>query len=417
MSALFSALWAGSAHFTKILAGFIFLKLVAVYLGAEGLGSLGQLMSFVTILSLIAGGGITNAVIKYVAEYKILPPKMLYFISGAFSYASYFSIVILGACLLFSGPIARIVIGSTDHAWIIVLVGFAQCGFALTNLIVGVVNGLKETRVFAAIQIFGGLLAIPVVWILIARFGWNGAAIALCVILVFPLIPGVVVFLRSSFKGQVRLLKLRELPVNVLAPFSLMLFVTAVAFPIVEMIVRNYLITSEGYYQAGLWQGAIKLSSAYLGFFSMFLGYYFMPLISEQSDKSVICRMVFKYLVFVMLLFFVGGVVLYFGRSFFITLALSSDFNGLEELIIYQLAGDFFRISAYVIGYVAVAKAATRLYIAAECFQSIVFLGAVFAVTSFYSGVQGVMLAYMCVYIIYFIVCLLGFRLYLVKAT
>lgn len=57
MSGLYSAMWTGFAHLTKILAGFIVLKLVAVYLGAEGLGSLGQLMSLITILSLIAGEG------------------------------------------------------------------------------------------------------------------------------------------------------------------------------------------------------------------------------------------------------------------------------------------------------------------------------------------------------------------------
>ena len=417
MSGLISAMWTGFAHLTKILAGFIVLKLVAVYLGAAGLGSLGQLMSFVTILSLIAGGGITNAVIKYVAEYRQTPSKMLQFVSGAFSYATYFSVVILVICTLFSTTIAKVVLGNADNAWVIVFVGVAQFGFAMTNLIVGVVNGLKETKVFAVIQISGGLIAIPIAWALIANWGWEGAAIALCAIVVIPLVPALVVFFRSGFKGNVKLLPVRKLPVRVLAPFSLMLFTSAVAFPIVEMIVRNSLITHEGYYQAGLWQGAIKLSSSYLGFFSMFLGFYFMPLISEQHDKTIIGRLVFKYLAFVMALFVFGGAVLYFGRSYIIPLALSSDFKGLEKLIIYQLSGDFFRISAYVIGYVAVAKAATRLYISAEVFQSVVFLIAVFTLMGMYGGVQSVMLAYMVTYIIYFIVCLLCFRLYLVKAA
>jgi len=365
----------------------------------------------------MAGGGITNGVIKYVAEYKNLPSKMLHFISGAFSYASYFSIGLLAICLLFSAPLAKVIMGGAEYAWVVIFVGFSQCGFALTNLIVGVVNGLKDTKVFAIIQIVGGFLAIPIAWVLIAKYGWDGAVIALCLIVVSPLVPGVVVFLSSRFNRKVKLLALRELPVKLLAPFSLMLFTSAVAFPVVEMMVRNYLITNEGYHQAGLWQGAIKLSSAYLGFFSMFLGYYFMPMISEQNDKSVISNLVFKYLVFVMVLFVVGGSVLYGGRSFLLPLALSSDFKGLEELIIYQLSGDFFRISAYVIGYVAVAKAATRLYVVAEIFQSIVFLSSVFAISFFYSGVQGVMLGYMATYIIYFIVCVVSFRIYLGKAA
>lgn len=417
MSGLFSAMWTGFAHLTKILTGFVVLKLVAVYLGAEGLGSLGQLMSLITVLSLIAGGGIANGVIKYVAEYKDNSSKMLSFVGGAFSYTFCFSVAVLIICIVFSSVLAKLAIGSPDYAWVIVVVGVSQCGFALNNLIIGVVNGLKETRTFAVIQIIGGLLAIPSAWVLIAKFGWSGAVIALCAIVLMPLLPGVLVFFRSDFKGKVSLLNFTQMPVGLLAPFSLMLFTSAVAFPIVEMIVRGGLIARDGYHQAGLWQGAIKLSSAYLGFFSMFLGYYFMPMISAEHDKSVICRKVFTYLLIIMFLFLLGGSVLYFGRSYIIPIVLSSDFKDLGDVMVYQLIGDFFRISSYVIGYVAVAKAATKLYVSAEAFQSICFLAFVFFVVDFYSGVQGIMMAYAATYMLYFVVCLVVFRIYLVKSV
>lgn len=38
-----------------------------MYLGPEGMGQIGNFMGVVTILSLIAEGGVVNGVIKYVA--------------------------------------------------------------------------------------------------------------------------------------------------------------------------------------------------------------------------------------------------------------------------------------------------------------------------------------------------------------
>lgn len=53
----------------KLIAGLRIVKIVAIYLGTEGLGQLGQFMSLMSMITILAGGGINTGIIKYVAEF------------------------------------------------------------------------------------------------------------------------------------------------------------------------------------------------------------------------------------------------------------------------------------------------------------------------------------------------------------
>ncbi|MNP43787.1 Lipid III flippase [compost metagenome] len=144
----------------------------------------------------------------------------------------------------------------------------------------------------------------------------------------------------------------------------------------------------------------------------MFLAFYFVPKISPERSAAIVAGVTVRNLFIVQGLFLSGALVLYMGKEFFISLIFSSEFNALSELIIYQLVGDFFKIGAYVIGFVAIAKAATKIYIAAEIFQGAVFLLGAWALTRQNVGVESVMQAYVMTYVFYFLVCLIGLKIY-----
>ena len=53
----------------KIIAGFVSIKIVAVYIGPSGLALMGQFQNFISMMSGIAGAGVNSGVIKYTAEH------------------------------------------------------------------------------------------------------------------------------------------------------------------------------------------------------------------------------------------------------------------------------------------------------------------------------------------------------------
>jgi polysaccharide transporter, PST family len=411
-STLKTAFLTGSAHLSRIAVGFLLVKVIAYYLGPEGMGGIGHFMSLATIVYMVAGGGITNAVIKYASEYNQQPRRLLRMVDVSASYSLVCCLIVGVVGIVFSGPVASLVFADSGKWWLVAMLALAQFFYAYVNLVVGVANGLLATHVYSRIQISGSLLAALLVAGLVSSQGFVGAALAVMAIYLAPACGALYFHLRSSFRGRVRLVRPGRDEVLRLARFSGMMIVSAASFPVVEMIVRQLLIKEAGYEEAGLWQGLIKLSSAYLGFFTIFLSYYFMPLISRESSKVVIKRLTLKMLAAVVLLFLVGAGVLYAGRGFFITYLLSAEFGRAADYLSYQLVGDGFRVAAYVIGFVAIAKASVRLYVAAEILQNGMFLLLAHLFSLSASGALPVVQAYAVTYLIYFIVALVCFAVY-----
>jgi PST family polysaccharide transporter/antigen flippase len=403
------AFFTSAAQASKILVGFCVLKLIALYLGADGLGKLGHFMSLVSITVLLAGGGISHGVIKYVAEFKGSHFKLYKLFSTSIFYALSFCLVSFVLLLVFSDKISTLVFGQREYYWVVVVLAFAQFSFAFNILFSGFFNGLGKLKVNASVQVISNVLVLPFIWWLISEWGVSGAAIAMVSMFTMPSLISLF-FLKEI--PIFRMVKWQKFDITLgkqFSRFGLMLLVSALMYPVVEIIIRESLITQVGYAQAGIWQGSIKLSGAYIGFFSVFLASYYMPLVSSTHDKEVIKRQVVKFMLLVMAAFLVGGCVLYFGRSYFIPVLLSSEFHELEGYIIYQLIGDFFKVSTYVVGFVAVAKAATKLYIFSEVLQALLFVGLTFTVGREVGGVYGVMYAYMLAYIIFFLIAITAF--------
>jgi len=409
VNSIYSALLTVFAHLSKLLVGFLLLKLVSFYLGADGLGRLGHFMSLLTILSILAGGGILNGVIKYVAEYRAYPFKLVGFLSSAASYSLIFSLLLFGMGVIFSQSIAGAILGDPQLYPFIIALALAQVGFAFSNLVIGVSNGLGQNHIYAKIQIIGSLLAVPVCWTLVANWGVEGAVLGLIASLLATVFPAVFFCLKSRITRHIKIISISKDSFRKLSSFTLMLITSAIAFPLVEIVVRQHIIDTSGYREAGIWQAATRLSSAYVGLFSVFLAYWFMPMISAENSWLIIRRQVFRVMLISATVFFLGAAFLYLFREMFISVLLSDDFLKLKDLIIYQLVGDFFKVNAYVIGFVVVAKAVTRVYIGAELFQSLLFLVLAISLESFYLGAHGVMMGYSIAYSFYFAVCLAVF--------
>lgn len=402
MNILTSAALIGIAQLSKIVLGLFLIKVFAIYLGPDGLGKLGHLMSLVAFLTIISGGGIQNGIVKYVSEYKERPFYLVRFINTSVNYSLMVSLFFLVVLSVFSRKIAQFIFADVNLYWTIVVVGFFQALMAFNKLVTSVANGFKNTKVFAISQVFGNLLAIPLIWWLVYAYGFLGGIFAILVSFLVIFFPSLY-FYKTSFFWRFRKAKLTLFKHNnKLYGFSLMALVSAVTFPLVEVYIRQMIIGSSGYEEAGIWQAAIKISSVYIGFFGLFLAYYFVPSVSPIKNIETIKSMVWKYMFIVGGLYLVGAITFYIGRGLFIPLLLSNDFLRLSEVIHLQLIGDFFKISAFVIGFVFVAKAIVWVYVLMEILQGGLLI---FFSTIFYSEnpqIQSIFEGYIVTSIIFF---------------
>lgn len=372
LTAIKASIATSVAQVSKIAFGFAVVKLIAIYLGPDGLGSLGNYMTLASAVTLFAGGGIVSGLIKYVSSYRGSLFKLTKFISTAFVYSVVFTVIMVVGGLLMYPQIGAVIFKEGDGSCLLLILIACIPLFSITNFITGIVNGYQNTALYMKISAVGFLLAIPISYYLIRDFGFLGAGIALvsghAITAIFSLIFTFDRRWRKAIKFRVYAGHAENL-----SKFTLMLAVGASVLPTSEIFVRNMIVERIGLFDAGIWQSLIKLSTVYISFFSLFLGYYYMPRLSALSVKSDIRSTVSNYLGIGAVSFVLFGIIFYSLRYFIIEVALSKDFLPGADYLIYQLIADFFKVCGYVIGYLGVAKAATKLYIGAEILQAFLF--------------------------------------------
>ena len=405
-----------TAQLLKLAVGLIMVKAIAYYLGSAGLGQLGHFLSLVSITTMLAGGGITNGIIKYVSEFKHSPLSLYRFVETSTRYSASFTAVALVLGIALCKPLSEAIFKSSEYYWVIILLSTCQAAFSFTNIVFGVANGLGKPNVHSKIIIFGNLIGLPASIFLIGAYGIPGAAIALLIISTTQSIPAYYYYRRSIYRKIIFKYKPRRAYYSSLFGYTGMLMASALAFPVVEIVIRERLIYNSGFSMAGTWQAAIRLASAYLSFFGVVLAYYFMPKVSAELNKQAIARLTCKMLSLVVVLYVIFATFFYSFRHVLIPLLFSTEFTDLSDNLIYQLTGDLFKMAAQVIGYISVAKAATRLYIGAEFIQSFLFFGIISILFEYTTPSNAVFVGAMTASIVYFAMAA-GCFVYWVKRT
>jgi PST family polysaccharide transporter len=136
--------------------------------------------------------------------------------------------------------------------------------------------------------------------------------------------------------------------------------------PVSQILVRNFIISELGISSAGIWQGMMRLSDAYLTFINMALVTYYLPKLSSISDRYLLRKEIFKGYKLIVPVTAVICLTVFLMRTFIIKLLFTSEFLPMEHLFKWQILGDFFKISSYVLAFLMVAKAKTKFYIISE---------------------------------------------------
>lgn len=404
----------GVSHFSKLLVALLIMKLIAVTMGPSGLGFLGNYMSLISIASAFAGGGVITGVVKYLSEYNENPERQRQFAGSSLIYCLCFSLVVSFFGFLFLDRITLIIFGDTKYSFYIAFFFVAQIIAALNNFVFGFFNGLRDTFRYSLVVIAGNVVTIIVAYYCISKYGFFGAIVALTMPIISPLLPAFYFYIKGRFQFEFCSSEIFK-DFNKLSRYSFMLMVSAICFPIVEILVRQNIINNIGLDESGIWQALIRLSVAYLSFFSIFLSFYLVPIVSATSDRILIRSAVLKTMTFLTALFLCVFSIIILFKNFFIVLVFSPEFFVVGQHLALQMMGDYFRIMGWVIGFVVVAKASTKLYICGELFQGFIFVILSFFSLAYFGTLQGVVLSYAVTCILYFIISVTGFLLYLKK--
>ena len=397
----------------RLLAGLVAIKLVAWFAGPEGVGKLGQFMSLMSLLAVLAGGGISAAIVKYVAEYRDDPQRLSRLLSAALWYAFCASCLMGGLALLLSRQLAVWLLDDAGYAGLIRVLAVAQLGIALLNYILAVVNGFMDVRRLAFIQVGGSVIGIVMMVWLARWLHLYGALLALVLGQLLWLAIGLPAWWRSPYfrRGMLRLHYDRDMILR-LATFSVMTLTSALLPPLVNIAVRDHLALQFGWEQVGYWQAVSKVSDAYLLFFTAAINIYYLPKLASTHGREALlaelrtaCRYVLPAVV-------VLAAMVYLLREWVTWLLFTPDFAAANALYGPQLVGDVVKVASFVLSYLMLAKAMTALFVVSECVFAASYLALVWVLAARF-GVVGAIYAFAANYVLYLVFNLLVARRYL----
>jgi len=394
----------------RIIAGFIINKVIAIYIGPAGLALIGQFMNFVSIVLSFSNGGINSGIVKYVAEYKDDNDKRSMILSSSVLISLFCSIILSITIIIFSKPMAEYLLRSNDYRNIFTVFGATLVTFSLNSSLLSVLNGYKEIKKFVTLNILTSLIGLLITSILVVLYRLYGSLLAIVISQTLMFFVTLIFVVKSDWfylHNFVRGIDYDS--IGKLSKFSIMAIATAVTYPVSQIIVRNYIADHVSLDAAGYWQGVWKISEVYLLVITTSLSVYYLPRLSEITDRYELKNEIISGYKLLMPIVIVLATAIYFARTPIIYILFSSEFIQMADLFVFQLTGDVLKIASWLLSFLMVAKAMTKQYVFTEIVftASFVFLSIIF-INKF--GVVGATYAFSANYLLYFIAMVYLFR-------
>ncbi|WP_299224834.1 O-antigen translocase [uncultured Psychroserpens sp.] len=409
MGLLKTTIYSGISTTVSLICRLITNKIVAVYLGTNGMFLLGQLKDFINLGKIGSNFGSNNGIVKYVASYKDDKTKLTSFLTTGLKLHVYFSVLLGLLTYFFKDQLSDYLFNDLKFSSVVALLSFSFIALSLHSFFMAIFNGLKHIKIYVTINIIASIISALIMVFLVLKFNTIGAFYALVInqILGFTIS---IFFIRKigylslknfSFKIDVSHFK------N-LTKFSYMAIVAPLCMVGATLFIRFFLNNELGSEYAGSWEGMWRISGIYIMFLTTTFQFYLLPTFSEISGKSL-KKEVFKVWTLSFPTIIVITLMVYLLKDFFIPLLFSEEFILINTIILFHLLGDAVKINSWVLGNILIAKANTKVFIIFQIGWTFIFCTLAVVFTRLY-GFIGVSIAYFSTYVLHFAAMNIYFR-------
>jgi len=399
----------------KILTGFVSVKIIAIYIGPSGIALLGQMQNFINMISNIASAGVNNGIIKYTAEFKDDEKTKQKIWSSSVKLSVILIVPMALGIILFSEYLSLNLLKTTEYKSVFIIFAISIIFFVMNGFLTSILNGQGEIKKLTYVNISGTLIGLLVTILLVIKLKVYGALLAIIISQSIVFIVTLLFVIKSNwFKITLFLNKIDKEYTIKLLKFSLMALTSAIMVPISQMHVRDYIATHLGWDKAGYWQGVWRISETYLLLVTTSLSIYYLPKLSSLKEKAEIKKELLRGYKIIMPIVITSGIGIYIFRYLIIQILFTNKFLPMADLFFFQVIGDIIKITSWLLAYLMLAKAMTKLFILTEIIFNISFVVISILMINLY-GVIGVTIGYAVNYVIYFIITYIVIGRYLNK--
>ena len=409
MTLIKTSVLTGISTVIKLVSAFVINKVIAIYIGPSGLAIVGQLQSFTSIITTFSNGAISSGIVKYTAEYQDIEEKKKIF-SSSIVISLICSLIISIFLFGFSDYLSELILKDIQYSSVFIIFGATIFLFALNMVLISILNGQKEIKKYVLVNIAGSIFSLVFTSILIMQLNLMGALYAMVLNQSVMFFVTLAFVIKSSwFKLEYFKQGLDKESLSKLSKYSLMAIVSALTVPVSHLIIREYIGENLGWDSAGYWQGIWYISTMYLMLVTTTLGVYYLPRLSEIQDNKELRKEIFSGYKIIMPIVILASLIIFLLKEYVILIAFSKDFMPMMELFAWQLIGDVIKIASWLLAYLMLAKAMTKVFIYTEVLFSALFVGlSILFVDKF--GLVGITYAYALNYLLYLVMMIFIFR-------
>ena len=359
----------GSAQLMITLIGVIKVKILAVLLGAVGVGVAGLYQNTMDIIRAATGLGLKSSAVRDIASSAATGDqiKISETIKVLRSWAWFTGIVGMLVTILFCKSISRITFGSTDYAWGVATLSVSVLLVSITEGQSVLLQGLRKIGDMSKARVGSSLLGLIGAVIIYWVWGMRGIVPAL----LFSALAGLICNWHYSSKivtVQVSLaLKAIFRQGKSMATLGFYLSIKWITGLGVMYLVRAFVAKGAGLASVGYFVAAYSISYIYLSSIFGAMGSDYYPRLSAvQEDHSKLRELVNEQIEVSLLITapIIIGMVTFI--DVVVNIFYSREFGPTINILDWQLLGDFFKTLAWPLGFILLAKGKGKHYLFIE---------------------------------------------------
>ena len=352
------------------------MKFLAVQFGTDGFGQLSQILAVGALFSVLAGGGLTNGIVRNLAASDGAANHAAW-IKAALPIAAASAVALSVIAWLLYEMAAPALFPGEDLGFVLVIIALSQALVGFGNIALAYLTGTHDIPAFTIANGAGSIAAAGLVAFLSYTAGFRGAAAGCAAMALMPALAGMLLTARRISWRDLRNATFDRFRVVALLRYGGSMYLAAAAVPLVWVYVRSDLAWREGWEAVGLWQSVTRISDAYMQIFGVIFMNYALPQLAaaQPADRPRRLRHI-AGLIFT--LFFSGVTVLWLYAEPILRVAFSAAFADAARYLAPQIVGDAFKLTSLLFVYHLVARNRASVQAAMELLQAGLIVGVYF---------------------------------------
>ena len=408
----------GGVQFYQILIQIVKSKFVAVLLGPVGVGIMGMYQSGLYLVQQLSSMGLAQSAVRDVSEAAgssdtlriartIMVVRKLVFFTGLFG------LIIVACC---SPLLSKASFGNYDYTIPFILLSLTLLIDQLSAGQKVLLQGMRRLKDLAKCTAFGVTFGLVTSVPLYYWLGIDGIVPTLILNSVCSLI------LSWLYSRKIKIEKVQVTPRQTIAQGKQMLVMGVsmslggIFASIVSYAIRGFIQGNGGLEQVGLYQAGFVIMTTYVGMVMNAIATDYYPrLASINKDNAKCCIAVNQQGEIASMILAPMLTVCLIFMPFVLKILYSDSFLLANEYISWACLGMMLRLGAWVISFLFVAKAESKIFIKLELSANLYYLA--FSLLGYkYLGLTGLGIAFALEYFVYFMQCYLiarrryGFR-------